>query len=222
MVKCLRIFFFIFCLFVFSCADHKNGNKDVGDVAGNDEVLRFMKTFEGRGDLTDTSQSVPAAEALKRFKVTTDLALDLVLSEPKVTQPVFITFDPQGRLWVVQYNQYPYPEGLKVLSSLTGLTELDLYGLPITDSGLAQLKADTNLHYINLVHTSVTASGIAALKNLKNLRSIYLYQSAVDRTEWPALKKLFPKTLLDSGGYTVPTLVTDTTEVKLPKKEKSQ
>lgn len=116
MVKCLRIFFFIFCLFVFSCADHKNGNKDVGDVAGNDEVLRFMKTFEGRGDLTDTSQSVPAAEALKRFKVTTDLALDLVLSEPKVTQPVFITFDPQGRLWVVQYNQYPYPEGLKVLS----------------------------------------------------------------------------------------------------------
>ena len=88
MVKCLRIFLFIFCLFVFSCADHKNGNKDVGDVAGNDEVLRFMKTFEGRGDLTDTSKSVPAAEALKQFKVSADLVLDLVLSEPKVTASI--------------------------------------------------------------------------------------------------------------------------------------
>jgi hypothetical protein len=32
-----------------------------------------MKTFEGRGDLTDTSKSVPAAEALKQFKVSADL-----------------------------------------------------------------------------------------------------------------------------------------------------
>jgi len=57
------------------------------------------------------------------------------------------------------------------------------------------------------------------LKTIKNLRSIYLYQSAVDKTEWPALKKIFPKTILDSGGYTVPTLVTDTTQVKLPKEK---
>jgi hypothetical protein len=65
MVICLRIFLFIFSLFVFSCTDHKNKNKDVGDVAGNDEVLRFMKTFEGRGDLTDTSQSVPCCRSFE-------------------------------------------------------------------------------------------------------------------------------------------------------------
>lgn len=116
MVNSSGIFVLLFSFIVLSCAENKNKNKDISEVAGNDEVLSFMKTFEGRGDLTDTSHAVPAGETLKHFKIPSDLALDLVLSEPQVTQPVFITFDPQGRLWVVQYNQYPYPEGLKVLS----------------------------------------------------------------------------------------------------------
>lgn len=89
-------------------------NKDITEVAGNEEVLNFMKTFEGRGDLSDTSRMIAASDAVKAFKIPSDLALDLVLSEPHVTQPVFITFDPRGRMWIVQYNQYPYPEGLKV------------------------------------------------------------------------------------------------------------
>ena len=116
MVNSTGIFILLSCFIILSCAEHKIKNKDISEVAGNDEVLSFMKTFEGRGDLTDTSHSVPAGEAVKQFKIPSDLALDLVLSEPQVTQPVFITFDPQGRLWVVQYNQYPYPEGLKVLN----------------------------------------------------------------------------------------------------------
>src|SRR6185295_7729897 len=34
-------------------------------------------------------------------------------SEPTVRQPVCIDFDDRGRLWVVQYLQYPNPAGLK-------------------------------------------------------------------------------------------------------------
>ena len=37
----------------------------------------------------------------------------LVASEPTVRQPVCIEFDDRGRLWVVQYLQYPNPAGLK-------------------------------------------------------------------------------------------------------------
>ena len=146
--------------------------------------------------------------------VTVSSGVDTLL---KLLEPI-----QQQLVWLNLGNSNVTDTGMRIIGRLTNITRLHLNNTAITDSGLAQLKTDTNLHYINLVHTSVTASGIAALKNLKNLRSIYLYQSAVDRTEWPALKKLFPKTLLDSGGYTVPTLVTDTTEVKLPKKEKSQ
>jgi len=45
-----------------------------------------------------------------------DLELDLVLREPVVEKPLYMTFDERGRLWVVQYRQYPSPAGLKLLS----------------------------------------------------------------------------------------------------------
>lgn len=54
--------------------------------------------------------------ALASFKVPDDLAIELVLAEPVVRQPVSISFDERGRLWVVQYLQYPYPAGLKMVS----------------------------------------------------------------------------------------------------------
>jgi putative membrane-bound dehydrogenase-like protein len=56
------------------------------------------------------------SEALKRMRVPDDLEVDLVLAEPRITQPVFFDFDERGRLWVVQYLQYPEPAGLKVVS----------------------------------------------------------------------------------------------------------
>ena len=60
--------------------------------------------------------ALPPAEALRRFTVAPGLALDQVLSEPVVRKPVSISFDERGRMWVVQYLQYPSPAGLKVLS----------------------------------------------------------------------------------------------------------
>jgi putative heme-binding domain-containing protein len=52
-------------------------------------------------------------EALKHFTVADGLEVRLVASEPLVRQPVSISFDDRGRLWVLQYLQYPVPEGLK-------------------------------------------------------------------------------------------------------------
>ena len=56
------------------------------------------------------------SEALKAFRVPADLRIDLVLSEPEIAQPVFLNFDERGRMWVVEYRQYPNPAGVKVLS----------------------------------------------------------------------------------------------------------
>ena len=52
----------------------------------------------------------------RSFKVADDLQLELVLAEPIVRQPVSISFDERGRLWVVQYLQYPDPAGLRMVS----------------------------------------------------------------------------------------------------------
>ena len=56
------------------------------------------------------------AESQARFRVPDDLEIEQLLSEPDVRQPVFMNFDERGRLWVVEYLQYPFPAGLKMLS----------------------------------------------------------------------------------------------------------
>jgi putative heme-binding domain-containing protein len=43
------------------------------------------------------------------------LQISLVASEPLISQPLSISFDDRGRLWVLQYIQYPIPEGLKAV-----------------------------------------------------------------------------------------------------------
>src|SRR5690349_4052778 len=56
------------------------------------------------------------ADAAKTFQTPPDLAFDQVLAEPLVKQPVSLSFDERGRLWVMNYIQYPHPAGLKILS----------------------------------------------------------------------------------------------------------
>ncbi len=85
------------------------------DLAGNEEVERIIRTFAGKGEVGDDSAPTPALEAVKLFHTAEDLAIELVASEPAVEQPLSMHFDDRGRLWVVQYRQYPFPAGLKVI-----------------------------------------------------------------------------------------------------------
>jgi hypothetical protein len=57
------------------------------------------------------SEPLPPDEAAGTFTVPDDLEIEQVLAEPVVRQPVFLNFDERGRLWVVQYLQYPAPAG---------------------------------------------------------------------------------------------------------------
>lgn len=62
------------------------------------------------------SPSLTPSEALKQFQVADDLAWDSLLAEPEISQPVFLNFDERGRMWVVEYRQYPAPAGLTLVS----------------------------------------------------------------------------------------------------------
>jgi putative membrane-bound dehydrogenase-like protein len=86
------------------------------DLAGNEAVRDHMRRFKGRGQLVE--QGIPPSDprdTLKQLKVPEGLELQLVASEPAIRQPVCINFDERGRLWVVQYLQYPFPAGLKIV-----------------------------------------------------------------------------------------------------------
>jgi hypothetical protein len=103
---------------------------------------------------------------------------------------------------------------LGFIAQLTALTRLDVSHTAITDRGLQQLQQLQQLHYLNLVGTAITGQGLLQLKGLRSLRTVYLYQTHINKAAYAALKSSFPKTYLDTGGYSVPTLLTDTTEVK--------
>ena len=78
-------------------------------LAGNEEVARIMREFSGRGDLGDGSPPLTPAESLATMQVPNDLQIELIASEPDVAQPLQVSFDRRGRMWVVQYRQYPFP-----------------------------------------------------------------------------------------------------------------
>jgi uncharacterized membrane protein len=106
---------------------------------------------------------------------------------------------------------------MAVIAQLKNLTRLSLEHTAVSDKGVQQLKQLQNLQYLNLVGTNVTAPGVLQLKGLKTLNSLFLYQTNINKADWVVLKNAFPRTMIDSGGYSVETLSTDTTEVKVKK-----
>ncbi|HEY1189838.1 MAG TPA: PVC-type heme-binding CxxCH protein, partial [Gemmata sp.] len=54
-------------------------------------------------------------DAVKRFKLPAGFSARLVAAEPTVRQPTSISFDARGRMWVLQYLQYPNYAGLKAV-----------------------------------------------------------------------------------------------------------
>ena len=100
-------------VFMLACQADRSSSR-VDDLAANAEVAEFMQRFEGRGQQSDFTKLPSPAQLLKDFMVAEDITVELVLSEPDIVQPVELNFDHRGRLWVVQYSQYPYPDGVKV------------------------------------------------------------------------------------------------------------
>src|SRR5438552_1837532 len=63
-----------------------------------------------------TSVASSPQQALEQMKVPKGFEVKLVANEPEIRKPLSITFDDRGRMWVIQYLQYPAPAGLKPVS----------------------------------------------------------------------------------------------------------
>jgi putative membrane-bound dehydrogenase-like protein len=60
-----------------------------------------------------SAQALTPDEAAKRMKLPDGFSVRTVASEPTIRQPTSISFDNRGRMWVLQYLQYPNYAGLK-------------------------------------------------------------------------------------------------------------
>jgi putative heme-binding domain-containing protein len=81
-----------------------------------EDILRTPEIVQSLLSKLSVGGALSPSDSLASFTVPADLALDQVLHEPTIEQPVFVNFDERGRLWVVEYRQYPHPAGVKMLS----------------------------------------------------------------------------------------------------------
>src|SRR6266704_4750 len=104
MLRCL-------CLLAFcasaACAD--DVPEAVKRAKGLDSALNSLRAA------TRDTKALSPEESSKHSKVRPGYAVDLIASEPAVRQPLNVSFDSRGRMWVTQYIQYPFPKGLRIV-----------------------------------------------------------------------------------------------------------
>lgn len=113
-LKPIRSIFIAIGFVSFVQAEEIPGNEKSAPAA-NAEIQQYIESFKGRGVLSDESQPSTPEAALAKFKIADGIKVELVASEPTIEQPLSMNFDEKGRLWVVQYRQYPFPAGLKIV-----------------------------------------------------------------------------------------------------------
>jgi len=107
-------------------------------------------------------------------------------------------------------------ESWKIIGQCSNLTRLSIDHTNLTDARLAYLINLKNLQYLNLVGTKVSVQGMEQLKGLPKLESLYLGQTLVKGNDFGLLRKLFPKTIIDSGNYRQEFIAADTQLLKPP------
>lgn len=208
-------------------------DKKVKDLAQPDKIKPILmdlendvEEFVGEPTIPETAVDKADEEALKKLRATGAVVLPMAqnsnylmanfVTARQVSNADMQLLQPLRKqlVWLKLGGTKISDSGLAQIGQCTNLMRLQLERTAITDEGLASIKNLHDLRYLNLVGTKVTAKGLEQLKDLKKLKSLYLYQTQVEKSEWPMLQKLFPAAHIDSGGYKVPTLESDTTELK--------
>ncbi len=96
---------------------------------GKRDALRSIEAFRGGRHWADARTSPPQSpdESLQRLKIEPGLKVELFAAEPLVMDPVAIAFDRRGRMFVVEYGDYPLgpPAGKPPLSRVVLLEDTD-------------------------------------------------------------------------------------------------
>jgi uncharacterized membrane protein len=101
-------------------------------------------------------------------------------------------------------------EHFTTISQLNNLRMLYLNETATTDEQVSMLEPLKELRFLNLVGNAVTGKGIDGLKDLAHLEQLFLYRTAVSSRDIAELAKEKTGLMIDTGGYQLPKLQTDT------------
>lgn len=120
----------------------------------------------------------------------------------------------QQLLWLKMPQMQMTGADWKKLNALTNLRKLDLSYSNLDQESIPSLGALKQLVYLNLVGTKVNVTALISLKDLPELRELFLSGTKIASADFETLKKTLTKTTIDTGGYQVATLASDTSLVK--------
>jgi hypothetical protein len=101
----------------------------------------------------------------------------------------------------------------QAISNFKNLQKLNLSYCTIDGSCDLSLKNTLHLESLTLVGTKNIKPNILANELPTSIQVIYLYQSENQQQLYDLLLQQLPKAQIDTGGYIVPILVTDTTRL---------
>ena len=216
--------------------------KRVREIAQNDTIKKTLLTFQdGNNNLASTASYIPATlvdparqtllDSLKKAGILIQvvspgnnyLSASFINMQQNVDSVMPFIAELKDQLVILRLSGKKLNDtSFKYLSELKELRRLYLDRTTVTDTGIVYINSLDKLQYLNLVGTWVSAEGLKKLPGLKSLRSVFLYQSQVKSKDYEEITALFPDVNIDTGGYIVPVLMSDTTEFKLPKKAKQK
>ena len=92
---------------LWAVGDEAHANLKAYQIADPKYFDGPVPNYERRDPAPRVQQSLSPAESMSLMQVPVDFELQLFASEPDVVNPVFMTWDERGRLWVIETVDYP-------------------------------------------------------------------------------------------------------------------
>lgn len=96
------------------------------------------------------------------------------------------------------------------IGQLSALTRLELKQTGIKGTAATSLAGCQELRYLNLSGTACSSGFLAGLGKNKKLQQLYLYRANTDAPTLRQLQQQLPKLAIDTGGYQLEKLASDT------------
>lgn len=208
-------------------------HKKVNDLPQNEKITPALQALQsGTTKVENKVVDLPAKEVkkaddavLQKLKgmgvVVTPVAQNSNYLSANFITAVFSDKDVQlleqvkeQLLWLNISNTKITDSALHTIGQLSNLRKLYLQNTFVTDAGIAKLSGLLSLQYLNLTATRVTINGLLQLKGLKELQQLFLFKTGITAADYQKLKTAFPQSKIDTGGYKLQMLATDTMLVK--------
>jgi mono/diheme cytochrome c family protein len=216
-------------------------NKTVKEIGIDDSTLAILRVYQtGKSESAQHTyeqlvpeENVPNADPALLDKLRNQGVVILQIDPSKgylmanlinVTRPVdslLVEMEPLHNqlIWLKLSGSDLSDAGCNPISRFNRLTRLQIDDTRITDNGLTAISTLDKLEKLNLAGDSITIKGLQQLKGMSSLKSLNIWKINNGNINMSEVFTILPSVKIDTGGYTLPFLSSDTMIVKDTRKK---